>query len=138
MVPTVIVDTGVLVALLSSRDQHHAWAVEEARRLPLPWMTCEAVLSETWHRIAPSAKARRGLLAMIRRGALAFPFALTPSLERMATLLDKYEDLPTSVADATLLVMAEQFSSARVWTTDRGFLVYRLRGRQAVPVVLPD
>jgi predicted nucleic acid-binding protein len=134
----VIVDTGVLVALLSQRDQYHAWAVACAVELPLPWSTCEAVLSETYHRISASPRAREGLLKMIRRGALAFPFALPPSLGHMADLLEKYTDLPTSVADANLLLMAERMPGSQIWTTDRDFLVYRLSGKKAPTVLLPD
>ena len=137
MVRTVIVDTGVLVALLSKKDQFHDWAVGQAMGLPLPWATCEAVLSETYHRISPSTPARKSLLEMIRRGALAFPFALPPSLGRMADLLEKFSDLPTSVADANLLLMAEHLPGAQIWTTDRDFLVYRLPGKKPPAVILP-
>jgi predicted nucleic acid-binding protein len=138
MAQTVIVDTGVLIALLSQRDQYHAWAVARALELPLPWSTCESVLSETYHRIGSSTAARRGLWEMIHRGALAFPFALPPSLGRMAELLEKYSDLPTSVADANLLLMAERMPGSRIWTTDRDFLVYRLSGKKSLSVLLPD
>ena len=137
MARTVIVDTGVLVALLSKKDQFHDWAVGQAMGLPLPWATCEAVLSETYHRISPSPVARKSLLEMIRRGALAFPFALPPSLGRMADLLEKFSDLPTSVADANLLLMAEHLPGAQIWTTDRDFLVYRLPGKKPPAVILP-
>jgi len=75
---------------------------------------------------------------MIRRGALAFPFALPPSLARMADVLEKFSDLPTSVADANLLLMAEHLHGARIWTTDSDFLVYRLPGRKVPTVILPD
>ncbi len=137
MAPTVIVDTGVLVALLSRRDQHHSWAAEQARQLPLPWATCEAVLSEAWHRVSPSLNARDGLISMIRRGALAFPFAVAPSLARVTDILEKYADLPTSVADATLLLMAEELPGATIWSTDRDFLLYRMKDRRRVKAILP-
>jgi uncharacterized protein len=138
MARMVIVDTGVLVALLSRKDQHHEWAVRQAMALPLPWATCESVLSETYHRISPSTSARKGLLEMIRRGALAFPFALPPAMGSMAGLLEKFSDLPTSVADANLLLMAGHLPGAVIWTTDRDFLVYRWPGKKAPAVILPD
>ena len=34
---TVIVDTGVLVALIDPDTEEHAWAREEAAQLPVPW-----------------------------------------------------------------------------------------------------
>lgn len=138
MVPTVFVDTGVLVALLSLRDQHHAWAVAQAERMPLPWVTSEAVLSETWHRIRSSPRAREGLLAMLRRGALGFPFALPGLLGDLCRVLEKFDDLPASIADAGLFLMATRTPGAKVWTTDSDFRVYRLRGVTAPAVVLPE
>src|SRR5438477_6745672 len=49
MAKNVLVDAGFVVALLSSRDNHHEWAVTQASELPPPWSTCEAVLSESFH-----------------------------------------------------------------------------------------
>jgi uncharacterized protein len=49
MARTVLVDSGFLVALLSRNDQWHDWAVAQTQQAPRPWVTCEAVLSETFH-----------------------------------------------------------------------------------------
>lgn len=135
---TVFVDTGVLVALLSTRDQFHAWAVEQANSMPLPWMTSEAELSETWHRISASPLARSGLLAMLRRGVFGFPMTIPGLLGDLCQILEKFNDLPSSVADAGLFLMAARTPGAVIWTTDRDFLIYRLRGLKPAPVVLPD
>jgi predicted nucleic acid-binding protein len=94
-------------------------------------------LSETWHRVSPSPNARAGLLDMIRRGALAFPFAVAPSLVRVAEILQKYAELPTSIADATLLLMAEEMPRATIWSTDRDFLLHRTKDRRRVKAILP-
>ena len=51
MAANALVDAGFLVALISRRDANHRWAAEEASRFPPPWMTCEAVLSETFQLI---------------------------------------------------------------------------------------
>jgi hypothetical protein len=56
MARNVLVDAGFVVALLSSRDNHHEWAVSQASELPPPWSTCEAVLSESFH--FPEARQR--------------------------------------------------------------------------------
>jgi hypothetical protein len=48
MARDVLVDAGVLVALLSRRDSHHPWAVAQTPPHAPPWRTYEAVLSETF------------------------------------------------------------------------------------------
>jgi uncharacterized protein len=47
MPKNIILDTSVLVALLSLRDNHHDWAKTTVESLPNPFLTCEAVLTET-------------------------------------------------------------------------------------------
>ena len=42
-----IADTGLFVALLYERDQHHAWAVSQIQQICSPLLTCEAVMTET-------------------------------------------------------------------------------------------
>ena len=49
MAARVVVDAGVLIALLSGGDRNHSWAVSQAVRTPPPWSTCEAALSEAFH-----------------------------------------------------------------------------------------
>jgi len=44
---TVLLDTGPWVALLSRKDTHHQWAVEQFRQLLPPLLSCEAVVAET-------------------------------------------------------------------------------------------
>ena len=49
--PSVIVDTGPLVAYLVKGDQFHRWAVEKFDELDAPFVTCEPVLTEKTTRI---------------------------------------------------------------------------------------
>jgi predicted nucleic acid-binding protein len=42
----IIIDTGVLVAFLMSRDKFHDWAVNSLTNIEYPLLTCEAVLTE--------------------------------------------------------------------------------------------
>lgn len=44
--------------------------------------------------------------------------------------MQKYADTPMSLADATLVAVAEQLGLRRVFTLDSDFDVYRFRGRQ--------
>ena len=135
MAATALVDAGFLVALLSRRDSHHRWAVNEASRYPPPWVTCEAVLSEAFHLLGNAATARLG--ALLRRRALVLGFALAENQDPVLRLMQKYADVPMSFADACLVRMTETRADAIVLTTDTDFRIYRRHSRQVVPCSLP-
>lgn len=135
MAASALVDTGFLVALLSHRDANHRWAAAQAPRLPPPWMTCEAVLSETSHLLGQAGT--RSLAALLRRGALVCSFRFGNDMNAVLKLLEKYTDVPMSFADACLVRMTETLNDPMLLTTDSGFRIYRRHGRQVVPCVLP-
>ncbi|HEY1265974.1 MAG TPA: PIN domain-containing protein, partial [Candidatus Binatia bacterium] len=105
MARNVLVDAGFLVALLSHRDLHHSWAVAQASNHALPWRTCEAVLSEALHLLG--ARGLPALGAMLRRRALLAAFDLDNDLDPVLKLLQKYANVPMSLADACLVRMSE-------------------------------
>jgi predicted nucleic acid-binding protein len=135
MARSVLVDAGFLVALLSRRDRHHRWAAAQAPRLPPPWTTCEAVLSEAFHLLG--RRGGPGLAALLRRGAVLATFDLGDELEPVLKLVEKYADVPISLADACLVRMTEMLADPVLLTTDADFRVYRRHSRQVVPCVMP-
>ena len=136
MARSVLVDSGFLVALLSRRDGNHPWAVAQSQRFPPPWSSCEAVLSEAFHLLA--APGGPALSALLRRRAVLPAFALRDELERVLLLMEKYADVPMSVADACLVRMTEALADPVLLTTDGDFRIYRRHSRQAVPCVIPS
>ena len=136
MARNVLVDAGFLVALLSRRDSHHRWAVMLAPRHAPPWRTCEAVLSEAFHLLG--TRGAPGLSALLRRRALIVAFDLDNDVESVLKLLQKYANVPMSLADACLVRMSETFSGPILLTTDSDFRVYRRHSRQMVPCMMPS
>jgi len=136
MAKSVLVDAGFLVALLNSRDTSHSWAVTTASELPPPWRCCDAALSEAFY--LTGTRAGRGLAAMLSRRAVASSFHLDNEVEAVLALMQKYCELPMSLADACLVRMTEIFADPIVLTTDTDFRIYRRHGRQVVPCRLPD
>jgi predicted nucleic acid-binding protein len=47
MKPTVIIDTGFLVALLNRSEQYHSWVKNQLNNISSPIITCEPVITET-------------------------------------------------------------------------------------------
>ena len=135
MAASVIVDAGFVVALLSRRDGHHAWAAATAAKFPPPWQTCEAVISEAVHLLGP--RGRLPLHALLRRQALLPAFDLSRNLEAVLRLMEKYGDVPMSVADGCLVRMTETAPEPVLLTTDTDFRIYRRHSRQVIPCVRP-
>jgi predicted nucleic acid-binding protein len=135
MAANVLVDAGFIVALLSRRDTHHRWAVSQAERFAPPWKTCEAALSETFHLLG--TRGTPALVALLRRQAVTVAFNLSDNVEDVLKLVQKYADVPASLADASLVRMTETIADPCILTTDSDFRVYRRHGRQAVPCVTP-
>lgn len=136
MARSVLVDSGYLVALLSRRDSLHRWAADQPQRFPPPWITCEAVLSETFHLLG--ARGGRSLAELLERRALVVGFDLGDELGPVLKLLQKYADVSMSLADACLVRTTETLADPAILTTDTDFRVYRRHSRQIVPCAMPD
>ena len=52
--------------------------------------------------------------------------------------MQKYADVPMSLADACLVRMTEILPDPVLLTTDTDFRIYRRHGRKTIPCVLPD
>ena len=133
----VIADAGVLVALLVRSDQHHEWVSKEARSIAFPLHTCEAVLAEAAHLLRRGGADEPILAEWRERGLLLVPFALQAESAAVKALMRDYRDVPMSLADACLVRMAELDGTARVWTTDAHFQIYRRHGREPIPLIAP-
>jgi len=136
MARNAVVDAGFVVALLSSRDNHHEWAVTQASEFPPPWSTCEAVLSESFYLLGGRGAPNLG--ALVRRRALLVTFEFAKNVEPVLRLIEKYSDVPMSLADACLVRMTETLADPIVLTTDQDFRFYRRHSRRIVPCVTPD
>ncbi|MEI6819520.1 MAG: PIN domain-containing protein [Verrucomicrobiota bacterium] len=133
--PGVVVDASFLVALWRRNDQNHPWAVRQAQLHPPPWITCESVLSEADHLLAPDGCATLRLAC--RRGALIIKAIEGDEFLPVLDLLDKYADVPMSIADACLVRLTEVLPNPLLLTTDSDFKIYRRLGRRAIRTCAP-
>lgn len=130
----ILADTGFFVALIVRTDRHHGAAVAAARKhANETLLTTWPVLTETVHLIQRHGgpEVARTLLASIEAGA-ADVFDLNANrLPRVVELMAKYEDLPMDLADASLVICAEETGDGRIFSTDaRDFGAYRWKRRK--------
>jgi hypothetical protein len=74
---------------------------------------------------------------MLRRRALLAAFDFNTDLDSVLKLLQKYANVPMSLADACLVRMSETFADPVILTTDSDFRIYRRHSRQMIPCLLP-
>lgn len=138
----ILADTGFFVALVVHSDKHHAAAVAAARRHSAErLLTTWPVLTETFHvvqRVGGTELAQRWFQGIEAGAAKVFELK-TLHVPRMLELMWKYRDLPMDLADASLVICAEQEGDGRIFSTDtRDFRAYRWKRRKPFRNLLPE
>lgn len=133
----VILDTGPLVAFINGRDKYHKWSISQWAQIDPPLLTCEAVLSEACFLLKDNEGGQAAVLELLRRGILRMPFRIDEHADQLKWLLQKYADVPMSLADACLVRMSEMHGDSPVLTIDDDFRIYRKNKRQIIPVLSP-
>jgi predicted nucleic acid-binding protein len=125
----VLADSGFWIALGNRRDRHHAVACKAAKRWAKEgFASTLPVLTEVTHLLAARASVQHALdfMDVIAQGACAVPPLPDDALVQAAALMRRYRDLPMDLADASLVILAEQLDEGRILSTDmRDFGGYR-------------
>jgi uncharacterized protein len=126
------------MALMCRNDRHHEWAKLQFSRYPGPFLTCEAVVAETCFLLARAGFDPARALLAIERDVVRVAMQLTDELGAVRSLLERYANVPASLADACLVRLSEIHDGSRVLTLDRDFSIYRRHGRRPIPLVAPS
>jgi uncharacterized protein len=128
----IIADTGFFFALANRDDAFHSTTVSAMARLQEPLVTTHPVLTETCYLLMARGGhlAQSAFLRSVGEGFTEVFTLSSPHFLRMAELIEQYRDLPMDMADASLVVLAEQLGHGRILTVDRrDFDVYRWNDR---------
>lgn len=137
----IIADTGFWLALGNRRDRYHESAKRALSSVREPLVTTWPVMTETCHLLALRLGVDAQLRFVERAQAGAFEIFGIESryLARIHTLMEKYRELPMDLADASLVLLAEELGSGRILSTDlRDFKTYRWKNRKPFRNLLAD
>lgn len=124
----ILVDTGPLVALFDPADGSHDRCVTVLKTIDEPLATTVPVVTEAFHLLSPASPGAQRLMDFISEGGLSMWFLDDLSLSRAFELMVQYADKPMDLADASLVVTAENERLRKVFTIDRSdFTIYRIR-----------
>jgi len=133
----VLLDTGVIVALLDRNERYHAACSATMRGLERPLVTCEAVIAEGCYLLRGLSGAAETILENVARGVFQVPFQLSRSAAAVRSTLRKYHDLSADFADACLIQLAEELDTGDILTLDSDFRSYRWRRNRAFNLLVP-
>lgn len=124
----IIADTGFWVALVNADDKYHQVAIDAFSRLREPLITTWPVLTETCHLLLKrmGIEAELGFIRSLRQGSFIVFDLSEEHHSLILNLMEKYADLPMDLADASLVILAEELRDGRILSTDqRDFRTYR-------------
>ncbi|HKE48312.1 MAG TPA: PIN domain-containing protein [Rhodanobacteraceae bacterium] len=130
----VIADSGFWIALGNRRDRHHEAALEALDRHSAEgFVSTWPVLTEVTHLLSARVGVTQcvAFVESVARGACEIPEPPADALFRAHALMSRYRDLPMDLADASLVILAEELGQGRILSTDqRDFEGYRWKNKQ--------
>lgn len=138
----ILTDTGFWYALFNTKDKHHLKSVQMMQELDEGLITTWPVITETSYLLGTALGVRSQLrfLSALESNYIEISAISTQDLVRISQLIEKYEDLPMDLADASLVILAEKLGHGRILSTDiRDFKTYRWKNRKPFQnLLLPD
>ena len=121
----VLIDTGVIVALLDRSEKFHDACVDAVQDINEPLITCEAVISESCYLLRKVRGAPEAVIQNISADIFQMPFQISDHTRELNRILKKYHDRQVDLADACLIEMANQYGTGDILTLDGDFRIYR-------------
>ena len=104
----------------------------------MPLLTSEPVLAETSHLLRREGCDADELFALAENGMMRVGLRFEDERAALRELMARYRDVPMSLADATLVRLAELNDDSSVFTLDADFRIYRRHRNKIIPVMMPD
>lgn len=123
--PSVAVDTGLLVAFLSKDDDDFLLAQKFFQKNSGILITNLPVLTEAAYLLSRRPGAAADLLRWVAK-TFDIDKETAIDLPRIVEIMTKYADLPADFADASLLAMCERRGLSEIATFDKDFDVYQM------------
>jgi len=116
-----ILDTGVIVALLNANDDHHQACLQLVQNTHEPLVVPAAALFEVdyWLRTRSAFEAWEIFVEDIDSGAYLLAQTTEEDLVRIVQLERQYQDLDLDFVDAAVIALCERMREPKVATIDK-------------------
>lgn len=133
-----LIDTGPLIAIIDQgQGEVHQRCVQTCQRLSGSLLTTWPCFTEAMYFLAELRgwSGQNILWQLCDRGALLIHNAEQAECQRMKALMQKYQDTPMDLADASLVAVAEALNLKQIFTLDSDFYVYRINDKDAFDII---
>jgi uncharacterized protein len=125
MTRSILVDTGVLVALYDSADRYHAQVIEFLASYQGQLVTTLGCVTEVMWLLASDYQVQNEFLRQLSDRIYECEPLHPNDFARIAELNAQYSDLPGDSADLALVTISERLNIPEIATLDKDFNVYR-------------
>jgi predicted nucleic acid-binding protein len=137
-VTNTLIDAGPVIALFDRSDQWNARVTSFFKGFGGKLVTTWPVITEISHLLGFNVNVQVDFLKWIDRGAISLVEIRWTQLKRIIELTTKYSDRPMDLADASIVVVAEDLGINRIITLDSDYLVYRISGQHRFENLLSE
>ena len=138
----VLTDTGFWYAFFNPKDKFHLQTINIMQSLDEGLITTWPVITETSYLLgkALGVPSQFRFISALEYDYIEVSDIQLQNLGRIQQLMEKYADLPMDLADASLVILAEELGHGRILSTDmREFKTYRWKNHKPfINMLLPD
>ncbi|MDH5718884.1 MAG: PIN domain-containing protein [Spirochaetia bacterium] len=120
-----LVDSGPLVALFNRADKYHKETISLLKKEKIQLYTTWPVITEVSYLLSSNNKIVIDFLTWVYSGGIQLIEITIIDLKRIIALIEKYSDLPTDFADASLVSISEREDIKNIFSFDTDFYVYK-------------
>ncbi len=115
----ILTDTGYWLALANRKDKFHQQAIDVTKTIDSELIITWPVITEVCHLLSSrmSTIATVKFLQQLELSTTLFELNFS-HLHRIQILMKKYQDLPMDMADASLIICAEELKTGDIFSTD--------------------
>ena len=134
----ILIDTGPIVTIVNRREAYHQWSIQATTNLSIPFFTCEAVITEACFLLQNVYGGEDAVMGLVKSKKIFIPFQFSEEVDAIRDLMQRYQSVPMSFADACLVRMSELIGGSCVLTLDSDFYIYRKNRREMIDLIIPD
>lgn len=124
---SILIDAGPIIALFDRDDQYHITVLDFLKNYDGRLISTWPVITEAAHLLDFNVQTQMDFLEWIELGGVTLFDVHPVHFTEIRRLTKKYSDLPSDLADITLIITAQEMNLGDILTLDSDFMVYRTK-----------